>query len=163
VHCQAVSGNRRLTPMFRSRQDQPTRACSKILRQGTVRPDAGDESLRLGQEMPIPSWVVWIDLRPIRTTERTQNRRLLNRMGAHVHAVLVGVFVVHVVRDCAVHAPQKTHAPLTVKVNSGPLRSAEIADRTASICKGAGRGVGSLLFAKVRVAGSNPVVRSRRP
>ncbi len=43
----------------------------------------------------------------------------------------------------------------------GPLWSIEIADRAASLCKGAGRGVGPAFSAKVRVAGSNPVVRSR--
>jgi len=68
---------------------------------------------------------------------------------------------VHVVRDFATRAPRKTHAPLTITVNSGLLWSVEKADHPASICKGAGRGVGPLLFAKVRVAGSNPVVRSK--
>jgi len=68
---------------------------------------------------------------------------------------------VHVVRDSATRAPRKTHAPLTITVNSGSLWSVEKADHLASICKGAGRGVRPLLFAKVRVAGSNPVVRSK--
>jgi hypothetical protein len=70
--------------------------------------------------------------------------------------------VVHVVQDFAVRAAQKTHALLTVKVNRGVLWSIEFADHAASICEGAGRGVGPFLFAKVRVAGSNPVVRSQR-
>jgi len=69
--------------------------------------------------------------------------------------------VVHVVQESVVRAPQKTHAPLTTTVNSGVLRSVENADHAASICKGAGREVGPFLFAKVRVAGSNPVVRSK--
>jgi len=43
------------------------------------------------------------------------------------------------------------------------VRSVKNSDHAASICSGAGRGVGPVFFAKVRVAGSNPVVRSRRP
>jgi hypothetical protein len=70
--------------------------------------------------------------------------------------------VVHVVRDSAVRAAQKTHAPLTTAVSRGSLRSIEIADHAASSCKDAGRGVGPDFFAKVRVAGSSPVVRSRK-
>ena len=68
--------------------------------------------------------------------------------------------MVHVVQDSVVRAPQKYPAPLTITVNSGLLWSIENADHAASICKGAGRGVGPLFIAKVRVAGSNPVVRS---
>ena len=70
--------------------------------------------------------------------------------------------VVHVVQDLVVRAPQKYHAPLTVTVNHGSLRSVTNANCPASICKGAGRGVGPLFIAKVRVAGSNPVVRSKK-
>jgi len=74
------------------------------------------------------------------------------------------IHVVHVVQDSVVRAPRKYHAPLTITVNSGLLRSVENADHAASICKGAGRGSWAPLvgfFAKVRVAGSNPVVCSR--
>jgi len=74
-----------------------------------------------------------------------------------------GTLQVHVVRDSVVRAPQKTRAPSTIAVNSGLLCSVENADHAASIREGAGRGVGPLSFAKVRVAGSNPVVRSKTP
>ena len=70
--------------------------------------------------------------------------------------------MVHVVRDSAVRVAQKTHAPLTVKVDRGALWSIEMADHAASICKDAGKGVWPNCFAKVRVAGSSPVVRSQR-
>jgi len=80
---------------------------------------------------------------------------------AQVHLRKSRLAVVHVVQDLVVRAPQKYHAPLTITVNRGSLRSVKNSDRPASICKGAGRGVGPLFFAKVRVAGSNPVVRSR--
>lgn len=69
--------------------------------------------------------------------------------------------VVHVVRGSAVRAAQKTHAPLTTTVTRGSLWPVEDADHAASICEGAGRGVGAIPIAKVRVAGSSPVVRSR--
>src|SRR5271168_3368854 len=68
------------------------------------------------------------------------------------------IHVVHVVQDSVVRAPQKYHAPKTIRVNHGSLRSIENPIRPASICKAAGRGVGPVLFAKVRVA-----VRIRRP
>jgi hypothetical protein len=55
---------------------------------------------------------------------------------------LWGPVVVQVVQDSVVRAPQKMHAPLTTTVNSGSLRSVENADGAATICEGAGRGVG---------------------
>ena len=70
--------------------------------------------------------------------------------------------MVHVVQDSEVRGPQKYPAPLTITVSHGSLRSTENPIRPASICKAAGRGVGPLLFAKVRVAGSNPVVHSKK-
>ena len=70
--------------------------------------------------------------------------------------------VVHVVRDSFVRAPQKTHEPMTIVVNSGLLWSVANADYAAPFCKRAGRRRVPLLIAKVRVAGSSPVVRSGR-
>jgi hypothetical protein len=57
--------------------------------------------------------------------------------------------------------PQKYPAPLTITVNRGSQWSIKNADRLAFICKSAGRSLGPLFIAKVRVAGSNPVVRSK--
>ena len=68
--------------------------------------------------------------------------------------------MVQVVQDLVMRAPQKYHAPLTITVNDGSLRSVKNSDRPASFCKDAGREVAPLFIAKVRVAGSNPVVRS---
>ena len=70
----------------------------------------------------------------------------------------------HVVQESVVRAAQKANATLTTTVNSGLLWSVENPDHAVAIREGPGRGVGSLrchLFAKVRVAGSNPVVRSK--
>jgi hypothetical protein len=39
--------------------------------------------------------------------------------------------VVHVVQDSALRAPQKYHAPLTITVGNGLLRSTENADHAA--------------------------------
>jgi len=70
--------------------------------------------------------------------------------------------VVHVVHERVVCVPQKTHAPLAIKVDVGLLRSAQDADYAASIRKRTRwRSWASEYLAKVRVAGSNPVVRSR--
>jgi len=52
------------------------------------------------------------------------------------------IHVVHVVQDSVVRAPQKYHAPLTIMVNHGSLRSIENPICPASTCKVAGRGVG---------------------
>jgi hypothetical protein len=70
------------------------------------------------------------------------------------------VGVVHVVRDSMLRAARKVHAPRAITVDSGLLRSIENADRAASIGKSPGRRLGGNHLAKVRVAGSNPVVRS---
>jgi len=67
--------------------------------------------------------------------------------------------VVHVVQDLVVRAPQKYHAPLTITVNHGSLRSVKNSDRPASICKGAGRGVGHLFICQ----GEGRGFESRRP
>jgi|SRR5580658_1580142 hypothetical protein len=72
------------------------------------------------------------------------------------------IHVVHVVQDSVVRAPRKYHAPLTITVNHGSPWSIENPIRPASICKAAG--VGPLLFAKVRVAGSEfPRLLHKRP
>jgi hypothetical protein len=68
----------------------------------------------------------------------------------------------YVVQDSLCRAPQKTHTPLTTAGDRGLLRSAEAARHAAPIRKDAGGGVEALNIAKVRVAGSSPVVRSRR-
>jgi hypothetical protein len=74
-----------------------------------------------------------------------------------------GCDVVHVVQASVIRAPQKRHAPWTTTMSNGSLWSVEKADHAASSCKSAGSSLGlkdCILFAKVRVAGSNPVVRS---
>jgi len=68
---------------------------------------------------------------------------------------------VRMVRDRVVGAPQKTHTPLTPMVSSSSLSSIVNADRAALDCKVAGSESDPIPIAKVRVAGSNPVVRSR--
>jgi hypothetical protein len=69
--------------------------------------------------------------------------------------------VVHVVRKSVVHAPRKTHAVLTTTVCSGQLRLAGTQQNIDKIYEVAGTGIATNDLAKVRVAGSSPVVRSR--
>jgi hypothetical protein len=69
--------------------------------------------------------------------------------------------VVHVVQKSVVCAPRKTHKPLTITVNSGQPQSNENRNDAAGSRKAAGREGHPLFFAKVRVAGSNPVFRSK--
>jgi integrase len=60
-----------------------------------------------------------------------------------------------------VSAPRKTHKPLTITLNSGHPRSNENRSGAAASRKVAGHESRPLFFAKVRVAGSNPVFRSK--
>jgi hypothetical protein len=66
-----------------------------------------------------------------------------------------------VVQNVVVRVPPRTHAPLTILVNSGSQWSVEKTHHPTAICKGAGGKLEPLFIAKVRVAGSNPVVRSK--
>jgi hypothetical protein len=59
-------------------------------------------------------------------------------------------------------APRKYHAPLTTTVNHGSLRSIQNAIRPASICKGAGMGVGPLRW-DCFCQGEGRGFESRRP
>jgi hypothetical protein len=69
--------------------------------------------------------------------------------------------VVHVVRNAAEAVPPITHKPVTIRVDCGGLRSFELGQRAAHICECAGRRVAAQQIAKVGVAGSNPVFRSK--
>jgi len=84
------------------------------------------------------------------------------RLGPNLGCQRAVADVVHVVRESAKCAPQKTHAPLTNMVNLGSLWTVENAHRAASIGEYAGSRIAPNDLAKVGVAGSNPVVRSKR-
>ena len=83
------------------------------------------------------------------------------RQGGDLEVHVEAVSVVHVVRKSVVCAPRKTHKPLTITVDSGQPRSNENRNCAAGSRKVAGYERRPLFFAKVRVAGSNPVFRSK--
>ena len=58
-------------------------------------------------------------------------------------------------------APRKYHKPLTNTVSYGQLLTVENGQCAALMCIWPGRKIRPLFIAKVRVAGSNPVVRSK--
>jgi hypothetical protein len=59
---------------------------------------------------------------------------ICRRVGRHdVFLTRTKKAVVHVVRNCVVRAPQKTHTPLTITVNYGQFWLTENANRAASI------------------------------
>ena len=73
----------------------------------------------------------------------------------------VGVNVVHGVQDSEICVPPKCHAPLTILVTRGQSWTIKNGKPAATIRVVPGEKVAPKDIAKVRVAGSNPVICSK--